>query len=495
MKKGVLIITIFVIYLVLSSCNCHHQGLDIEPILNPVISGICPAGVINTHEGFDITINVNGTLSQGVRVFWGDQELEGVYLGRFKNQVYTSVTREMIGQFDQRLDHVVQVRVVEPESYSHLGTMPPLNCFINYRNFPIKKNPYPQVPNRILFWDWFHSSSPVLESPGDGELVLAWKDLDNGRYQAMASKSLDGGETWSQVLNISRSERDIDKLDLGCDDEGHYYMVWDEKMDAGREVYFSRSLDGGETWFFPTRLNDDGAWGQSPTLEVLESGEIVMTYLAPQAVIMRLSRDRGTSWDRRVIQEFSVDNPHTFKLSVGAGGRLFLLQGESSVLTLYRFNGDFTAWERVFTRDLAFADLSEPVFLSEGQRNYLFWTVDGYHRDYPGEYAYLAWSDDAGDSWSDEIPLHDIYTPAVGGKGIGASENGLGMIQKASPSPFLTQSSDRGETWSYPMFLPGMENHTHGYNLKRDRDGTMVFIYCETHPTGESSALKIMTFR
>jgi hypothetical protein len=108
---------------------------------------------------------------------------------------------------------------------------------------------------------------PSLASDGRGRLFAAWEDGRNGGHynrDIYFSRSEDGGRTWSSPdvrVNwddpISHTANQLDPELLYDSSRGRLYAVWQDGRDGDYDIYFSYSDDGGTTWSENVRVNDD----------------------------------------------------------------------------------------------------------------------------------------------------------------------------------------------------------------------------------------------
>jgi Neuraminidase (sialidase) len=138
-----------------------------------------------------------------------------------------------------------------------------------------------------------------IQAPGSDSAVLA-------------SRSLDGGRTWSSpsTLIIDGADFFNDKETITADPNipNFVYAVWDRlPPQGGGPAVFARSEDGGATWEAPRSIYDPGTASQTLGNEivVLPNGNLVDLFTridtAPggsqtaKAMVIR-STDQGTTW-------------------------------------------------------------------------------------------------------------------------------------------------------------------------------------------------------
>ncbi|GJL49908.1 MAG: hypothetical protein NPIRA01_11350 [Nitrospirales bacterium] len=114
---------------------------------------------------------------------------------------------------------------------------------------------------------------------GQGRLYVAWytegPDDVPGVYLATSD---DEGQTFSprKKLNVSQSTFP-DKPQMAVDRLGRVLMVWEELSPVRHEIFFSYSLDRGQTFSQPQRLNK--AKSQHPAIAVNQQGQGVVSWV------------------------------------------------------------------------------------------------------------------------------------------------------------------------------------------------------------------------
>ncbi len=124
----------------------------------------------------------------------------------------------------------------------------------------------------------------------DGTLFAVWTDfrdaaLSDDRDPAIYfARSADGGQSWSPTnLQVNTNEVPHVALDpvVAVDDEGVLYVSWrGDYLDSARDVFFTRSLDSGDTWQVERRVNTDaiGAEQGAPALVATTPGRVYLAW-------------------------------------------------------------------------------------------------------------------------------------------------------------------------------------------------------------------------
>ena len=136
-------------------------------------------------------------------------------------------------------------------------------------------------------------------------------DLVNLPSAIVASRSHDGGRTWTRPVTVSGFEpvNDTDAITASPTRAGHAYAAWANwdhtfNFQFPSSVKFSRTTDGGATWSRPVAVDlpDPGFVDFAPRLVVLPGGTLMMAYTQADlaAGIGRLfatrSVDEGRTW-------------------------------------------------------------------------------------------------------------------------------------------------------------------------------------------------------
>ncbi len=175
------------------------------------------------------------------------------------------------------------------------------------------------VPFRTLDDQGFSLGVIPIAGPG-GVIHAVWTRLLRNAAILMSSRSEDGGDTWSTPVAIAEifasgveGLRTGDGLASVAVDRktGLLYVVWqDDRFSPGvDQVVLSRSLDGGETWSEPVLVSDGprNAPNFTPAVAVNGNGLVGVAYYSLRNDPARrtfadeylsISRDRGKRFDK-----------------------------------------------------------------------------------------------------------------------------------------------------------------------------------------------------
>ncbi len=183
----------------------------------------------------------------------------------------------------------------------------------------------------------------ILELP-NGELLIPLYTQENGypgkrRAVSFVLKSLDMGKTWGNLRMIA-----LDPFEnLSFEEPALCYLPSGKILCMMRQelglaypqgyLYQSESLDNGETWSPPKRID---IWGFPANLLPLRDGKLLCTYgyrRPPYGVRACLSYDEGKTWDLRNELVLRSDGFYT---DLGYPSSIEL--EDNQILTVYYFH-------------------------------------------------------------------------------------------------------------------------------------------------------------
>jgi hypothetical protein len=122
---------------------------------------------------------------------------------------------------------------------------------------------------------------PKIAYEGDKYVYLFWKNkvTQEGPYQIFFKRSTDGGETWNQKKNLSNNESSSRSPSVVVDSVGNINLVWSEHgIDDAWSIYFSRSIDRGNTWTVPISLTSYATGSFKPDIAVDNECNLFITW-------------------------------------------------------------------------------------------------------------------------------------------------------------------------------------------------------------------------
>src|SRR4030095_9401089 len=104
--------------------------------------------------------------------------------------------------------------------------------------------------------------------------------------------------TFSEKKQLNRSKGTFpDHPQMAVDSHGRVMVIWEEQSPVRREIVTSPSLDRGQSFSLPTKLNEKH--GQTPTIAVNDQGTVVMGWkehaMPPHRLVIQAMQLPGSS--------------------------------------------------------------------------------------------------------------------------------------------------------------------------------------------------------
>ena len=157
----------------------------------------------------------------------------------------------------------------------------------------------------------------------DGAVNVAWQEGNPDRIGF--DRSIDGGATFgvdgypSDIVTVTDPYLWVPDFPFMATDatggphDGNLYIAWNDLRNGDSDILFIRSVDGGDSWNAPVRINDDafgnGAGQFLPMIVVDPKGRIVVTFYDRRRLIGEsshevwgtISRDGGLTFDSNFL--------------------------------------------------------------------------------------------------------------------------------------------------------------------------------------------------
>jgi len=164
---------------------------------------------------------------------------------------------------------------------------------------------------------------PVLAALPDGTVHAAWWNRTDGNV--MADSSRDHGATWGADVRVNPVPGSAAVVNgswvgsmpsVAVDASGRLYVAWADRGAANADVLVARSEDGGASWAFPVRVNDDYAGEQwMPSLSVDGKGVLHMAWMDGRTGAWNVeyanSTDGGRNWGAN-LRVTTAETPLSF---------------------------------------------------------------------------------------------------------------------------------------------------------------------------------------
>jgi hypothetical protein len=154
-------------------------------------------------------------------------------------------------------------------------------------------------------------------------------------YHPYVRVSSDGGSTWEGAVRVDPGgSGDMGTLDVAVDAGGIVHVVFDQNRGAGREIFYARSTDGGQSFEAERSLTPDlppasQASSRNPDLEIAADGSVLVALwdaFDNDRVYVLRSTDGGQSFATTLTRAFSRNSNVALVPKLQAGGSTVLLR-------------------------------------------------------------------------------------------------------------------------------------------------------------------------
>lgn len=290
----------------------------------------------------------------------------------------------------------------------------------------------------------------MVIAPGDARYVyILWQEIvfSGGSHggEIFFARSTDGGETFSDPINLSNSTAGDGKgrltrrywhngsLDLAIGTQGDLYAAWTE---YDGNLWFNRSTDGGDSFSAPLHIagGEEAKPARGPALAVSAEGTVYLAWTVGENeaadIHVATSADAGRSFGAPRTAFESGGHADAPKIAVDSQGTLHLVYAESP-------SGPFERYHIRYTRSNDGArsfekprELSSPQSARVESLGFPSLSFDGEDR------LYVIW---------DLFPRPNAFPRGLG----------------------FTLSNDGGETFATPSVIPGSADPALGVNGSR----------------------------
>jgi hypothetical protein len=159
--------------------------------------------------------------------------------------------------------------------------------------------------------------SPVLVGDGQQTFHAVWIAMRSGRNRLYFSRSVDGGQTWGDPVDLSGPGQTIFQHRIAQAGD-RMVIVWQDMRMGRNRVFAVASSDKGATWSPPAQVDnlapDAAADAYAPAVTMSPAGEVVVAWQdnrhGRDDVFVGRSLDGGRTWDRESVR-LDMDEPGT----------------------------------------------------------------------------------------------------------------------------------------------------------------------------------------
>ena len=197
---------------------------------------------------------------------------------------------------------------------------------------------------------------PTLAVRADEQIYVVYINL-NPR-DIFFTRSLDGGTTWSTPINLSTNPGDSVRPTIALNSQGTIYVAWGDDAEGKYEVFLRYSTDTGNTWS-PIRNITAQVKGQDrlPAIAVDANGTLYATWAHKE----RHNEGGVITVEREVFLQYSQDGGETWSAPYSVSGVPSVSDIIRPELTLDPAGNLYVIWEEEDSGNFE-------IYLSKGMR-------------------------------------------------------------------------------------------------------------------------------
>gem|GEM_PF-1461849 len=253
------------------------------------------------------------------------------------------------------------------------------------------------------------SSNPDAVIDSNGNIHVVWKDDIGDGSGICYSKSIDNGNTWATPTKIDKG----DAGSIAVDKDGIIYVAYHKYESPGDyDIWYSKSEDNGLTWF-KCKLVDTMCISSVPKIIIKESG-IHLLWSDKRdngefEVYYKSSNDKGMQWggDKRVTNTSNESSMPSFVIDSHNILHVVHQEAIESKYELCYINSkdDGDSWSQTKVLAESSPGFREPVISIDSlDVLHLIWT-DNRNREKGWEDVCYKKSADGGERWSEDIDI------------------------------------------------------------------------------------------
>jgi predicted RNA-binding protein with PIN domain len=274
-------------------------------------------------------------------------------------------------------------------------------------------------------------------------MYMVWQDNIFGNsdrnYDILFKLSTDGGATFSKPINLSNNTGLSEHPQIAAYGN-NVYVVWaDDTSIADREIFFTKSTDGGATFSKPINLSNNIGDSYNQEITVFENNVYVVWQDHQDS-------SSGSKSSSSIFFKSSTDGGATFgslkNLSTNEGALSLSLSSSYPKVAAYRGNV-YVVWDHTDNNvDSKNSNTNSSIFFTKSADN----------GDTFGEVIRLNYNEKSGEP---QIAAYENNVYVVWGSSLVSSSSPSSNNKNSSTnsSIFFTKSADNGDNFIHPLLI------------------------------------------
>jgi len=126
-------------------------------------------------------------------------------------------------------------------------------------------------------------SHPEMAVDKSGSINLVWSDTRAGAkgHDIFFARSQDGGKTWTEALDISKTDGVASSPAVAVSPDQSIHVVWRDTAsgETRPDIFYTSSSDQGKTWTKAEDISNTPKWSKDPTIAVGDDGVVHVSWL------------------------------------------------------------------------------------------------------------------------------------------------------------------------------------------------------------------------
>jgi hypothetical protein len=171
--------------------------------------------------------------------------------------------------------------------------------------------------------------TPVVALDSAGSVNLAWADSAVGPRQVLFTRSSDGGVSFTEPVNVSRSSGEAFDPAIATDAGDAVNVAWEDTGSGEGAIFFSRSMDRGLSFSSPTRVSAAQGEASDPEVAVDRFGGLNVAWIQEQPsggtrVMISRSTDGGRTFSPPSVVASDPEAEFEYLTMATGGNRTYL---------------------------------------------------------------------------------------------------------------------------------------------------------------------------
>ena len=120
--------------------------------------------------------------------------------------------------------------------------------------------------------------SPRVALDSNESVYVVWGDTSGGGKKVVLVRSTDGGETFSDTIDVSRSSGEAFEPEIATGANNTIYVTWEDTKSGVSAIYAARSTDGGGTFSDPLKISGAG-FAEQAHIATDTAGHVHLTWM------------------------------------------------------------------------------------------------------------------------------------------------------------------------------------------------------------------------